>query len=65
MSLKMESHAKLKVTQNLISREIECNSKCNVTQDGMSLKIECHSKLSVTQKLNFTQNRMSLTQNVS
>ena len=38
MSLKIECHSKLNVTQ------AELDLKWNITQNGMSFKMECHSK---------------------
>ena len=53
MSLKMECHSKLDITQNRMSLKLgtqnvmsptmEWQSKNNVTQNGMSLKMECHA----------------------
>ena len=58
MSLKMQCHSKLDVTQNWMSLkgnvnqnkmslEMECPFKWNFTKNFISLKIECHSKWNV------------------
>ena len=54
MSLKMECHSKLNVTENGMSLKMECH----LNQNGMSLRIEYHLKWNVTQKVNVTQNGM-------
>ena len=49
MSLKLEFHLKLIVTQNWISLKLEFHLNCNVTQNKMVFKLDCHLNLNVTQ----------------
>ena len=71
LSLRMECHSKLNVTQNGMSLKKECHSEWNIAQNWMSLKMDRHSKWNVTQhvislkmechsKWNVTENEMSL-----
>ena len=65
MTLKIEFHLKINVTQNGMSFKIECHSKqngknWNVTQIGMFLKLQWHWNLECHSYWNVTEIEISL-----